>query len=363
VSAVQCSYSAAALARIAQHGTPSLIVLDLDTLGMDGRDFLRRAARAPALAGLTLGCLLAVPAAAAAEAEPPPCRPARPGELTLVNVAVVGAADVRSQERRLFPVRLTNRSGRMVCGLLAKVAVGGRERAARCFPDEALAVGAEGPMICTFTEASDVPSSAPARGARRRRGGAARSAAATVKLTVTGLELVEADAYKAWQTRRTAAHSQPASAPAARVGFHHVLTITRASDAKAARQELDRAIGRLRECLLARARKSPKLTVQATLRLGVSRSRGDNGESESLLAVKVLAPPLLAPEMRDCVRILDLVAVASGTDFLATAEVRYDGDGRPPPARVESEASPLKTSSPAQRQGPHQGRQGRRTGR
>jgi hypothetical protein len=89
------------------------------------------------------------------------------------------------------------------------------------------------------------------------------------------------------------------------------------------------------------------------------------GESESLLAVKVERPPTLAPEVRDRSSILDLVMVAPDIDFVATAEVRYDGHGRPPPESAEPAAMPLRASQPTQPQDPRPGRQGasRRIGR
>jgi hypothetical protein len=303
---------------------------------------------------------LLVPALGRGEEEPPPCRPARPGELMLVDLDVTAAADARST----FGARVTNHSGRMVCRVLVQTRGGGRRRPASCHPSDAYAIATDGRMICAFTAAAEAPASPPTRGGRRRREAPPASAAGgRLKVTVTGLELADVDAYQEWEARRTAPASQPASAPAAAPGFRHHVTLARASDGTAARRELDRALGRLRECVLERARKNPTLTVQATLRLSVSRARGDDGTGECLLAVKVLSPPAMAPEVRDCVRILDLVVLATGSDFSATAEVSYDGWGRPPPARVEAAEVLVRSTQPASRPSRRAGRQGMRGGR
>jgi hypothetical protein len=306
---------------------------------------------------LLIPWLFILPGLAGAEEEPP-CRPALPSQLLLVDLDLPPRADVKQPERRLFRARVTNRSGRLVCRVAATVTANGRSRAAACFPEDVLAVGADGWMLCTLMEAGDGQPTARARGTRRGRGQDS-TAARRPRLAVTGLELVGVDALQAWQARRTAPRSQPASAPTApRFGFRHVVKVARASDAKGAQQALERAMTRLRECLLGRARRNPKLAVQATLRLGVSRSRGENGETESLLAAKVASPPPIAPEMRDCVSALDLVTVPPGMDFLATAEVGYVGDGKPPPERAEPEARPVGPTSPPQRPGGKRGRSG-----
>jgi hypothetical protein len=295
---------------------------------------------------LVAWCLLVAPGIAAAGDRPPPCQPATRGELMLVDLEALPG----SRDPEQFAVRVTNHSGRLVCRVNAQVRTGGRQRLASCTAESA--VGPAGQMTCRFTDGA-----AAARGGRRRPGGAAP--APRMKATVTGLELAATDAYTAWEARRAAAHSQPASAPRARVGFHHALTITRASDGKAAQHELDRAIGRLRACLLGRARRNPKLTARASLRLSVSRARSDSDDAERLLAVKVLGPPALAPELRDCIRVLDLVVIESGADFVATAEVGYAGDGRPPPEDPEPASTYLpSTPVPRQRGNPGRGRSG-----
>ncbi|HEY3360049.1 MAG TPA: hypothetical protein VGQ83_42755 [Polyangia bacterium] len=290
-----------------------------------------------------------VPGLARGDDAAPPCRPAKPGELMLVEVDAP-APGVQRADRGSFGVRVTNHSGRVVCRVLVQVRMGARARPAACQPGGETAVGAE-EMTCTFTDAGAGEPGAPGRGGRRRRGGpSSPEPASKPKLTVTGLDLAPTGAYASWQARRPAAHSQPASAPAAtRFGFRHALKITRASDGKAAQRELDRAMGRLRECVLGRARRNPKLTVHATLRLGVSRARGNNGETESLLAVKVVNPPAPAPEVRDCASALDLVTVPAGTDFLATADVHYEGDGRPPAEKPEAAPVYQPSATPAQR--------------
>jgi hypothetical protein len=305
------------------------------------------------LATALLGLLVLAPLLARAE-DAPPCRRGTKEEVKLVDVAVATAPDLSARDHGTLKVQVTNRTLLVVCRVLGEVSLDGRDRPARCVGTGTLGPGALGVMACTFPlSAADRPppplSPAAPDGRHARRAAAPKTPRApTTKLVITEIDFADARAYAAWRARRAAPASQSASGPIiSRGGFRHTLTVVRASDPKEARRQLDRAVVRLRECLLTRARRNPKLKVQATLRLGVSRARGEDAEADSMLAVKVLDPKAAGSDVRDCAGALDLFVVPARLDFEARAEIHYDADGQPPPELPEAEATPVGPQSPS----------------
>ena len=145
------------------------------------------------------------------------------------------------------------------------------------------------------------------------------------RVKVTGVSLADVTAYRAWEARRVAAARKAiAAADAARGGFHQSVKLTRGQD-RQAREHLERAMTRLKECLVARGKRDPRLTLSATLRLAVSRPR--NPAADGLLAVRVVSKKGLAPA-RDCVAALDLIEIPAPTEFEAIADVSYSGGAR-----------------------------------
>jgi hypothetical protein len=266
-----------------------------------------------------LALLLAADAARADEEAP--CKPASPADARLVDVAAAPKATLSAKEGGVVRVHATNRTGRVLCRVLAVVSLDGRERPATCVRDDGVKPAGEADLRCTFPLLSgEAARGGVADGANRRPGQPAKTSPPKVRVKVSGLDLAEVDAFRAWEARRVVAAQQAAErAAAAREAFRQTVTLTR-GPAKDAREVLDRALGRLKECVIGRAKRNPKLVVVAKLRVGVSRPR--SGEADGLLAVKVLSQQGLA-EVRDCLGALDLIEVPGGLDFEAIAEVSY----------------------------------------
>jgi len=272
-----------------------------------------------------LAVLLVLPALGRAE-EAPPCRPGKPSDLGLVSAYPVGSASLR-KEGGSVKARVTNRSGRVVCRLFGTLTLNGKGRPVTC-PEPAVEVGAETEMLCLFTL---LPGE---RGGGVQLPGARRPGMPVphdkdddkvrVRVKLQGLELADPTAYREWQARRREEQRRAAArAAAVRAGFRHTVKVSRASSPKEATKVLDRAMARLKECLVARAKRDPKLHVELQLRLGVSRAKSDDGAPENLLAVRVVGEKGSRPAIRDCVGALELTTLPSGLDFEAAGTVIY----------------------------------------
>jgi hypothetical protein len=274
---------------------------------------------------------LALPGLAGAAEEPPPCRPGKPRDVELVSAWPVGTANLRGRAGGSVKVRVTNRSGRVVCRLFGELTLNGKVRPVTC-SEPAVGVGAETEMVCEFAL---MPGERQGGGldlrTRRRPGTPAprESARPHVRIKLRGLELADAAAWREWGARQEAERRRAAArAAAVRAGFRHTLTLKRATNDKEARVLLERALGRLKECLVARAKRNPKLVVELQLRLGVSRAGGGDAPPESLLAVTVVAAKGPKAEIRDCSEALELTTIPAGLDFEAVAAVTYAAASR-----------------------------------
>jgi len=274
---------------------------------------------------LVLAVVLALPAVARASDEAPPCKPARPLDLGLVTVWPVGEANLRAKDGGTVKLRVTNKTGRVVCRVLGELTLNGKARPVTCH-EPAVEAGAESEMLCSFMLLAgerkgglNIPSS-------RRPGTPAPHDGdkAKVRVKATGMELAEAKAYKEWEARREVARRKAREqAAAARAGFRHAVTVKRASSTKEVTEILDRAFARLKECFVGRAKRNPKLLVDLKLRLGVSRARTGDGAQENLLSIKVLQEKGSRAEVRDCLGVLDLTTLPEHVDFEAFADVHY----------------------------------------
>lgn len=274
---------------------------------------------------LVLTLVLAFPAAARASEEPPPCQPAKPLDLGLVTVWPVGEANLRAKEGGTVKLRVTNKTGRVVCRVLGDLTLNGKSRPVTCH-EPAVEAGAETEMLCTFMLLAGERQGGVNLPTSRRPGQPAPKEGEKVKVRVkaVGLELAEAKAYKEWEARREVARKQARErAAAVRAGFRHSVQVKRASNAKETGQILDRCFVRLKECLVARAKGNPKLQLALKLRLGVSRARTGDGAPENLLAIKVLEEKGPRREVRDCLGVLELTTLPPNLDFEAFADVAY----------------------------------------
>jgi hypothetical protein len=272
-----------------------------------------------------LAAMLAAPLAAQAAEEAPPCRPAKPIDLGLVTVWPAGEANLRGKDGGTVKVRVTNKTGRVVCRLLGELTLEGKARPFTCH-EPAVEAGGEAEMLCSFMLLAGERKGGLNIPSTRRPGTPAPREAekAKVRVKATGMELAEAKAYKEWEVRREAERRKAREqAAAVRAGFRHVVTVKRASNGKEVAELLDRSLARLKECFVARAQRNPKLHIELKLGLGVSRARSTDGSPENLLAIKVLAQKGPRAEVRDCLGALELTTLPQSLDFEALADVTY----------------------------------------
>lgn len=284
---------------------------------------------------LVLAVVLALPVAARASEEAPPCKPAKPIDLGLVTVWPVGEANLRARDGGTVKLRVTNKTGRVVCRILGELTLNGKARPVTCH-EPAVEAGAESEMLCSFMLLTGERKGGLSIPSTRRPGQPAPRDGETAKVRVkaSGLELAEAKAYKEWEVRREVERRKTRErAAAARAGFRHTVTVKRASSAKEVTELLDRSFARLKECFVGRARRNPKLQIELKLRLGVSRARTGDGVPENLLAIKVLQEKGSRAEVRDCLGVLELTSLPHGLDFEAFADVKYVAV---PPEKTES---------------------------
>jgi hypothetical protein len=271
-----------------------------------------------------LGCccgltLLGAPVAAGDEA--PPCAAATSEELRFVEVAPSGEAILGGRAGGAVKAHVVNRTGKVICRLLVQVSLDGKERPGTCAGEDGVKPGGEADVRCGFTLLAGESRGVVVDRGSRRPGMPGRGAPPKVRLKVEGAELSDPAAWRRWEEKRAAAARRAAEqAAASKAGFQHSFTITRAADGKSAREQVERAMGRLRDCVLERARRNPKLELGA--RLAVRVSRGRRG-AEPLLAVKVLTEKGLGPEVRECLAALELVELPAGSDFEAVVDVSY----------------------------------------
>lgn len=274
---------------------------------------------------LALAALLALPSRAGAADETPPCKPAKPIDLGLVTLWPVGEANLRGKDGGTVKVRVTNKSGRVVCRILGELTLDGKARPVTCH-EPAVEAGAETEMLCTFVLLAGERKGGVSLPGSRRPGtpGPREEGKTKVRVKASGMELAEAKAYKEWEVRHAAAQRKERErAAAVRAGFRHTVSVKRASNAKEVGQLLDRSFARLKECFVTRAKRNPKLQIEVKLRLGVSRARGGEGEPENLLAIKVLQEKGPRADVRDCLGVLELTTLPQGLDFEAFADVSY----------------------------------------
>ena len=289
--------------------------------------------RAPLL--LVLAMVLAIPAGAGASDEAPPCKPAKPIDLGLVTVWPVGEANLRAKEGGTVKVRVTNKTGRVVCRVLGDLTLNGKPRPVTCH-EPAVEAGAETEMLCSFMLLTGERQGGISIPSTRRPGQPAQREGEKVKVRVraTGMELADAKAYKEWEARREVAQKKAREqAAAVRAGFRRTVTVKRASNAKEVNEFLDRSFARLKECFVGRAQRNPKLQIALKLRLGVSKARTGDGAPENLLAIRVLEQKGSRPEVRDCLAVLELTSLPENLDFEAFADVNYQAV--PPEKAVE----------------------------
>jgi hypothetical protein len=275
---------------------------------------------------VALVAIVALPGVARASDEPPPCKPAKPIDLGLVTVWPVGEANLRAKEGGTVKVRVTNKTGRVVCRVLGDLTLNGKSRPVTCH-EPAVDAGAEAEMLCSFMLLTGERQGGVNLPSTRRPGQPAPRDGEKVRVRIraTGMELAEAKAFKEWEARREVARKKAREqAAAARAGFRHKVTVKRASNAKEVNELLDRAFNRLKECFVGRAKRNPKLQVALKLRLGVSKARTGDGAPENLLAIRVLDQKGPRPEVRDCLAVLDLTTLPATLDFEAFADVSYE---------------------------------------
>jgi hypothetical protein len=283
---------------------------------------------------LALAALVALPGRARAAEEAPPCKPAKPIDLGLITVWPAGEANLRAKDGGTVKLRVTNKTGRVVCRILGELALNGKSRPVTCH-EPAVEAGAESEMLCSFMLLAGERQGGLSLPTTRRPGQPAPKDGekAKVRVKATGLELAEAKAYKEWEARREVERRKAkAQAAAARAGFRHTVAVKRASNAKEVTSLLDRSFARLKECFVGRGKRNPKLQIEIKLRLGVSRARTGDGAPENLLAIKVLQEKGPRADVRDCLAVLELTTLPESLDFEAVADVHYVAV---PPERAE----------------------------
>ncbi|HEY3359862.1 MAG TPA: hypothetical protein VGQ83_41815 [Polyangia bacterium] len=277
---------------------------------------------------LAYAVLAVIPVVAAAE-EAPPCTPATAADSRLVEVQPSAEVELHGREGGgVVKSHVINRTSRIVCRVLLDVTLDGKARPGTCYKEDGVKAGGEADVRCHFTLLQGEGRRGVSDNSSRRPGQPAKTAAPPrVKVKVTGLTLADVAAYRAWEARRVAAARKAIeAAEAARGGFRQSVKLTRGKD-KEARWHVERAMTRLKDCLVARAQRNPRLVLSATLRLAVSRPR--NTTADGLLAVKVLNEKGLAPA-RDCIEALDLIEIPAPTEFEAIADVSYSAGSKTP---------------------------------
>ena len=272
-----------------------------------------------------LVAILALPGLARASDDTPPCKPAKQIDLGLVTVWPVGEANLRGKDGGTVKVRVTNKTGRVVCRVLGDLTLNGKARPVTCH-EPAVEAGAETEMLCSFMLLSGERQGGVSLPGARRPGQPTPKEGEKVRVRIkaTGMELAEAKAYKEWEARRDVVRKRDRErAAAVRAGFRHTLAVKRASNAKEVSELLDRSFNRLKECFVGRAKRNPKLQIELKLRLGVSRARGGDGDPDNLLAIKVLHEKGPRADVRDCLGVLELTTLPQGLDFEAFADVNY----------------------------------------
>jgi hypothetical protein len=247
----------------------------------------------------------------------------------------VGEANLRAKEGGTVKVRVTNKTGRVVCRMIGELTLNGKPRPVTCH-EPAVEAGAESEMLCSFMLLTGERKGGLSIPSTRRPGTPAPrdEEKARVRVKATGIELAEPKAYKEWEARREVARRKAReAAAAARAGFRHLVTVKRASSTREVTEILDRAFARLKECFVGRGQRNPKLKIELKLRLGVSRARSGDGTPENLLGIKVLAEKGPRAEVRDCLSVLELTSLPDKLDFEALADVSYVAV---PPEKSES---------------------------